>query len=43
LVIDEVDAETASDVEAAGMRAIVTTTIMANPLHAEALVRELLT
>ena len=42
LVIDEVDAETAADVEAAGMRAIVTTTIMANPLHAEALVRELL-
>ena len=42
LVIDEVDAETAADVEAAGMRAVVTTTIMANPLHAEALVRELL-
>ncbi len=42
LIIDEEDADTASAVEAAGMRAVITTTVMANPLHAAALAREVL-
>jgi LPPG:FO 2-phospho-L-lactate transferase len=42
LIIDEVDAATTGSVEAAGMRAVVTTTVMSNPSHASALAREVL-
>lgn len=42
LVIDEVDRETSDAVAVAGMRPVVTTTVMANPVHAAALVEAVL-